>query len=469
MSVKFGTDGARAPYNGDSNAGPGFITPETGYRIGAAAVEVLGLDRWVIVQDSRTFNPELASAIKEGIASRGARTADLGILPTPAGAFVADWQTKNNGHVYGAFSVSASHNQATDAGIKLFGANGVKLDDTTTKQVEARANDLVISNNGLFYSEEPDTGGNTEDLRELYVHMLLRTVDKRLGKRFLTGKDIVIDAANGAAYWSAPEVMRRLGANVILINGDPKAEINKDCGATHINSMVEAVKLYGTTYGMSLDGDADRLIAFARTGNKERILDGDDALAIMFSGLVAQKQPYVPETVVTDYSTVGFKHEMDRRGIKVKFVDNGDRYVLQGLKETGAPAGGEKTGHTLYPYVSGKNNMVLSGDGTLAAMQELQAEALIGKPLTEVSDWPLLGYSRADLPVTPGVNTKALIASEDIAKVIESGSERVGVDGLVLVRGSGTEPLVRVLVKTEDQFLADYIVAEVKQALEGAM
>ena len=469
MQVKFGTDGARAPFSNDLTAESGLITPESGFRIGAAAVEALGINRFVMVQDTRTFNPELAAAIKEGIASRGGVTADLGILPTPAAAFVADHLTTNTEREYGAFSITASHNKATDAGIKVFGKGGNKLDDEVTGNLQHIANTLSLPGTGSHTFDQSGRLFNNDALRQLYIEIALKSVSRDVGRDFLRGKDIVVDAANGAAFWSAPEILRRLGANVTLINGDPLAEINKDCGATHTGPMQQIVRDTGAHYGGALDGDADRLEAFQIANGFERVLDGEDALVIEHRyqkelGLLVDNA----EVITTDYATTGFEREMRRRGVKTIFVGNGDRYVHERLNNSkSAFAGAEKSGHILLKRVAKAQKMILSGDGTIAMVQQLQAEVVLGKRLTQVSSFDRLGYARADIVVALGTNAIAVVAHECVSRVISAGQDMVGPDGMVMVRGSGTEPIIRVLAKTgEDQSLVDAIVEELEVAVQ---
>lgn len=472
MNVEFGTDGARGPYSSSSIAEAGFITPEVGFRIGAATVEALGVSRFVMVQDTRDFNEELARAIKEGVSSRGGLVVDLGILPTPAAAYLAGNLTRNSeSGPYAAFSVSASHNPATDAGIKVFGAGGRKLDDVDTAKLQMAANNLVISRNALdLRILDSSRHINPEGMRQFYIEMLLRTVDSELGRDFLLGENMVIDAANGAAHWSAPEVFKRLGANVIAIHDDPTAEINKDCGATYTDSMIEAVRRHKASYGMALDGDADRLMSYARSNRGERALDGDNAIAIEVEylhsrGLFGNN----PRVVVTDYSSVGFERLMGTEGVETVFVENGDRYVSKELQGRGGLLGGERSGHVLFPLVTNSHRMVMSGDGTLTALRQLQAQALLGTSLDRIADYPTLGYARADVGLEPGADAKRIVASEHVARAIKAGEELVGLDGKVLVRGSGTEPVVRVLAKTAaEQALAEMIVNSIENALQEA-
>ena len=469
MYVKFGTDGARGEYSNELMPAPGIITPESAFRIGAAAVETLGLRHWVMVQDTRTFNPELAEAMSEGIRFADGSVIDLGILPTPAGSMIANHLSKISRSPYGAISLTASHNPWRHAGVKVSGANGKKLDDELTGRIEEAANSLSVVRRGVEYSDEQAKHANIDALRQLYPDMLISTIDPDTDPEFLHGKKIVIDAANGAAYWSAPEVFSRLGADVIPIFVDPKGEINKGCGATHTEEMMATVRAMDASYGLALDGDADRLMAFARANGQERLLDGDDAIAIALKGLAAQNRILVHRTAVTDYSTVGFKREMDRRGINVDFVENGDRYVLESLEATGAHVGAEQAGHILYPHVAQRAGTLLTGDGTLAALEQLAVEARLGQPLTEVANFDRLGYGRSDIAVAPGTDAKKIVNSESVSKVIDEAAASVNADGKVLVRGSGTEPIIRVLVKDESQNLVDEIMGRVNRAVLEAV
>lgn len=465
MSLKFGTDGIRAPFSAETGAeSEGYLTPATAFRVGAAAVEVLGLENFVLVSDTRSFNPELAEELIRGVTSRGGFVDNLGILPTPAAALVASELSPENEDVYGAFSLSASHNPAHDAGIKVFGAAGRKLDDEVSARIAEVAERVRPARlTDPYRRVKPIVN---EYNRELYLSILGGSV-KGVERDFLTGQTIVVDAANGAAHWSAPEILRRFGANVIEIFTDPTGEINKDCGATQPNPMIKAVLASGASYGMSLDGDADRLIAYSSdVWGEGRLLSGDDALVIAAKDLMATWRDFSQNVVVTDYSSVGFKRQMDSMGINTHFAANGDRYVADLMDEVNAPYGAEVAGHILLGKVLRSMGLTVTGDGTMAALHQLAKQARLGRSLCRISDFPRLGYARSDFSLKPGQNAKQMVehpAINEVAKVVE---HLLGRDGKILVRGSGTEPVIRALVKTgHDQAVADFVMEELEQAI----
>jgi phosphoglucosamine mutase len=447
--IRFGTDGVRGEWGSE-------ITPETGYRLGAAASEVFGGMPWVMVQDTREFNPELAEAFALGAKSQDADTINLGVLPTPAAALLAGRLSHIRGKEYVAVSLSASHNAAHDAGIKVFGPRGNKLDDDTNRQISDRANEIDIWP-GLG-RVTPTSQGEVDDLRYRYVQTVLSTVDPELRQgRFLQGKNIVVDAAQGAAHWSAPYILGQLGANVVGIYTDLSSPINHECGVEQPDEA-EAELFYSfpqqSGYAMILDGDADRLLAFSRgySGNRDdqEFLDGDDSLVIATQLLRATGRSTVPGVAVTAYSNLGLTEYMRSQGIDVLEVDNGDRYILEGLRKHGYPVGGEQSGHTIYAADLDARQLTWTGDGTITALQHLQAEAIFGKPVHKLADWERLPHIQENVRLPQGVSAKDLLNRPEVIATIEQArADNPG--GVVHVRGSGTEPVVRLLIKGHDE------------------
>lgn len=445
MAIKFGTDGVRGVWGTE-------ITPETGYRLGAAASEVFGGLPWVMVQDTREFNPQLAEAFALGAASQDAQTINLGVLPTPAAALLAGRLSQIRGKEYVAVSLSASHNPAHDAGIKVFGPRGNKLDDDTNKQISNRANEMEIWP-GMAQAA-PTPKSEVDDLRHRYAQMVLSTVHPELRQgRFLQGKNVAIDTAQGAAHWSAPYILEQLGANVIAVHSDLSAPINEDCGVARPGEAIDALGDEGG-YAMSLDGDADRLLAasagYVGGHNDFRRLDGDDSLVIATRLLRATGRSTVPGVAVTAYSNLGLTDFMHQQGIEVLEVDNGDRYILEGLREHKYPVGGERSGHTIYAADLEARQLTWTGDGTVTALQQLQAEAILGKPVHLLADWDRLPHIEQNVRLPQGVSAKDLLARPEAEDVIERARMLNG-DGVVHVRGSGTEPVVRLLIKGRDE------------------
>jgi phosphoglucosamine mutase len=462
--IKFGTDGVRGEWGNE-------VTAETGFRVAVAIGETFGgLSDLVLVQDTRNFNPELAEAVTAGAAINDIRVIDLGVLPTPAAALIAGRLSVVEDRPHAAISLSASHNPAHDAGIKVFGPGGKKLNDHMTSQIAASANQVRQTYKAGVTIAAGASDREIDRLRNSYINLLVGTVDEDLRyNRFLLGKTVVVDAANGAASWSAPEVLERLGANVQTINtkSSPGDVINDNCGATHPATMIEAVRRSGASYGLALDGDADRLMAFSADAQGERQLDGDDSIVIAVKSLMAKQWLVNRGVVVTAYSNLGLEQFMTDNSIKVLEVDNGDKYVLEGLIQTGYPIGGEQTGHTLYADVLNRSDLVLTGDGTLAALQHLQTESILGKPLHEISDWPVLPSQLTNIRLPKGVNAKDVLGRPEVLNAIKVANESIS-GGRVHVRGSGTEPVIRALVKGAEMGLVQDVSSQLERAIQEA-
>ncbi|MCW1908091.1 MAG: hypothetical protein KIH63_001980 [Candidatus Saccharibacteria bacterium] len=465
MAIKFGTDGVRGEWGSE-------ITPETGYRLGAAASEVFGGKPWVMVQDTRDFNPELAEAFALGAKSQDADTINLGVLPTPAAALLAGRLSHIRGKEYVAVSLSASHNAAHDAGIKVFGPRGNKLDDETNRQISDRANEIDIWP-GLG-RVTPTSQGQVDDLRYRYAQIVLSTVEPELRQgRFLRGKNVVIDAAQGAAHWSAPYILEQLGAKVLAINSDLSQPINAGCGVeapTGVSLQLYDINPDGAGYGMTLDGDADRLLAYStgytRNHSDSRFLDGDDSLVIATQLLRATGRQ-VPGVAATAYSNLGLSDYMQEQGIELLETDNGDRYILEALRGNRYPVGGEQSGHTIYADALDRRQLTLTGDGTITALQHLQAEAILGKPAHRIADWVKLPHIQENIRLPKGVSAKDLLSQPNVLRAIEL-ARNDNQDGVVHVRGSGTEPVVRVLIKGRQETVARRTADELQERIMEA-
>jgi len=438
-NVEFGTDGARGPYGSE-------ITAHTAYRIGAAAARVIGASDFVLVQDTRPFNDELAEAVTAGLASEGVYAHNGGVLTTPAGAVLADELTRESGKFFAAISLSASHNPQEDAGIKVFGVGGVKLDDAETRQLEAAAND---TRSRVRVTGAPTKVVPMEALYQRYIGYLLGTVEPDLREhRFLSGRSIVVDAANGAAYRSAPHVLELLGATVETMHVDPNAEINKDSGATHIDPMLARARQVAAYYAVALDGDADRHIGY--DVKSDRVIDGDDALAI--AALLMMRNGQRPKGVVfTGYSNLGLQYLMEGLGLPYHETANGDRYVLEAMRTHDLPLGGEYTGHTLYGNVAKRNGTVLTGDGTVTALQNLQAAAKLERSPGQISSWPKLPHVLISIDLPKGVNAKEIMGREHVVTRLGELASGYKSEGILLIRASGTQPVIRILARGKNQ------------------
>ena len=438
--VRFGTDGVRGRANED-------LTPELALALGRALVTVLhevGEKRPSILvgRDPRWSGDMLEAAMIAGITSAGGDAVSVGVLPTPGVAYLTARSTAGAGVM-----LSASHNPVGDNGIKFFGPDGFKLSDDE----EARIAEL-------YAAGSPRRPVSTRIGRRLadpaavarYVEHLASSVDVDL-----VGLRLVVDGANGAASSVAPQVYRQLGAEVITINCAPDgANINDRCGSTHPQVVRQAVLTEGGDVGIAHDGDADRLVAVSHLGE---IVDGDALLAILARQAHLQGR-LVDGTVVTTVMTnLGFHRAMRGLGIDVLTTPVGDRYVLETMRERGLNLGGEQSGHLI------DLDHATTGDGVLAALRVLEVVRSTGSTLSELAG--VMERLPQVLVNVDGVDRDALATSERVAAAVAAAEARLGGDGRVLVRPSGTEPLVRVMVEAPEQALADEVATSVAAAV----
>ena len=413
----FGTDGVRGVANRD-------LTPELAMAIGRALGGRLGGGaRVAIGRDTRRSGPMLEGALAAGLASAGADVALLGVLPTPAVAELVGASDAAAGAV-----ISASHNPFPDNGIKLFGADGFKLGDAQEAAVEAAIGDA---------GERPEAErlgaiSAWEEGRELYVESLLerRPVD-------LSGLSIVVDCAHGATAVTAPEVLERLGARVTAIGAEPDGiNINAGCGSTDLAVLSSTVTAAGADLGLAFDGDGDRMLAVGADGVP---LDGDQIIALLALDLRRRGGLDGDAVVVTTMTNLGFRRAMAAEGIEVRWTDVGDRYVLEEMRRGGYVLGGEQSGHVINLRHGP------SGDGLAAALHLLDALAARGEGLAEA------GRVMQRLPqrlVNVRVERKGDLAdAAGLWEAVRQCTAALGEDGRVVVRASGTEPLVRVMVE----------------------
>lgn len=436
----FGTDGIRG------TVGQVPITPDFVLRLGHAVGQVLKRHdprpTVLIGKDTRISGYMLESALEAGFASAGVNVLLTGPLPTPGVAYLTRALRLNLGVV-----ISASHNPFADNGIKFFSANGEKLPDEWEQDVEAALNDAPQ----WVDSANLGRARRIEDARGRYIEFCKSTVQSNLS---LKGLKLVLDAANGAAYQVAPEVFHELGAEVISIGCSPNGtNINAGVGATHPEALVKAVAEHGADYGIALDGDADRLQIVCADG---RLLNGDELLYIMVADRLEQGQA-IAGAVGTLMTNMAVELALKNRGIEFVRAKVGDRYVLEELVCRGWQLGGEGSGHLLAL------DQHTTGDGIVSALQVLQAVVRSGRSL---SDWlqgvALFPQRLINVRMTPGQDWKsnqALAAEQErVGRLLEGR-------GRVLIRASGTEPLLRVMVEAQDQALAD----ECAQALAAAV
>ena len=427
MSRLFGTDGVRGLVNE-------FLTPELAYHLGRAAASYFGqsVDRptFLIGRDTRISGGMLENALASGICAVGGDVIILGEAPTPAIAYLVRQKGCTAGVV-----ISASHNPYPDNGIKFFDGNGFKLPDAVEGEIEklctASADDcLPRPTKGdigqIFYHQ---------DWVEEYVNFVVSTSD------MLTGLKVVYDGAHGAASYVGPKILRQLGAEVVAINVTPTGtNINDNAGSTHLEGLQEAVLREGAQVGIANDGDADRCLMVDEKG---QVLDGDQIM--LLCGLHLKEQGKLKENMIvgTVMSNIGFHKAAKELGMQTCSTAVGDRYVLEKMLAEGYSIGGEQSGHVIFlDYNS-------TGDGLLTAVQTLSIMKEKGKSLSELAG---LMTKYPQLLVNVRVLTKAgWETNTAIQDVIREAEEELGANGRILVRPSGTEPLIRVMAEGPEQ------------------
>jgi phosphoglucosamine mutase len=431
--VRFGTDGVRGRANTE-------LTPAFALDLGRAAAQVLGARLAVVGGDSRVSTAMLEAAFVAGLAAEGVEVRRLGVTPTPAVAFEAA-RTGAMGAV-----ISASHNPYHDNGIKLFAPGGTKLPDEVEARIEAALAGLGIPTaDPAPIHGRGDAGGD-------YIEHVLSVLE---GRR-LVGLRVVVDAANGAASHLVAEAFQRTGAQVVVINAEPNGtNINADCGATAPAGLQAVVTAERAHVGIALDGDADRLIAVDERGD---VVDGDHILAICAADLAKRGLLHDDTVVVTVMTNLGFHLAMRAANIRVVETSVGDRYVLEALADGNYSLGGEQSGHVIF------TDHATTGDGLLTAVVLLDVVQRSGRPLSQ-----LASEAMTQLPqvlVNIPVSARRPDVSELLATEIAAAAAPLGATGRVLVRPSGTEPLVRVMVEAPTRELAqstaDHLAAVVR-------
>ncbi len=439
-TIKFGTDGVRGRVFEELSLADAFL-------IGRAAADVFGGTEAVVGRDTRESGPALTAALAAGLATGGVNSLDLGVAPTPAIAFVAEQHS-----AVGAV-VSASHNPWYDNGIKLFSPQGSKLSDADQAAIEARLAELDATV-ATFESQDDDIlPGLTSIQDEIgdWVRVVRGSVDVDLA-----GLHVVVDCANGSASHVVPPALADSGVQVTALYNRPDGRnINEACGSTHPQSLAQAVVATGADVGLALDGDADRLLAVDHHG---RIVDGDQIMAMLALDMDRRGMLAGSQLVVTVMSNLGLLRAMDAAEIVVEVTPVGDRNVLMALDRLGANLGGEQSGHLIFTDHGG------TGDGFLSGMQLLA--------LMKRSDRSLHDLARAAMVVFPqvlqnvGVTAKMPDIAQRLSVEIETVQNRLGDQGRVLVRASGTEPVVRVMVEASEQALAQSACDELCAAVQ---
>jgi phosphoglucosamine mutase len=438
MTLRFGTDGVRGVANAE-------LTPELVLRLGRAAARVLDGSTFLVGRDTRVSGPLLHAALTAGLAAEGASVVDLGVLPTPGVA----WLSAADG--VPAAMISASHNAFADNGIKFFAAGGRKLPDDVEERLEAELDRPVTS---------VPTGADVGRV-SLAGDAVARYCDALVGSlegRRLDGLHVVVDCAHGAASDVAPAVLRRLGAEVEVIHAQPDGvNINAGCGSTHPESLQRSVVALGAAAGLAFDGDADRVLAVDASG---ALVDGDQLIAICALDLRSRGRLKGDTVVVTVMTNLGFHLAMAEHGVRVEQTQVGDRYVLEALGRGGWSLGGEQSGHVIF------SELATTGDGVLTGLQVLDVLRRSGRPLAD------LASVMTRLPqVLENVRVRdrgALESSAAVDAEIAAVEAELGDHGRVLIRPSGTEPLVRVMVEAptadQAQAAADRLAAAVTAA-----
>ena len=429
MGRLFGTDGVRGVANSE-------LTPELAFKLGKAGAHVLSKKKGkpvvLIGKDTRISGDMLEDALSAGILAVGGNVIKVGVLPTPAVAYLVKYYQADVGVV-----ISASHNPFEYNGIKFFNSEGFKLDDEIEDEIE----DLILRDIDVNSHITGDKLGKCleadDDALGIYVRYLAGTIDHKLD-----GIKLVLDCANGASYKAAELVYQSLGAEVSVIGNQPDGlNINDGCGSTHPERLQQEVIRKGAFMGLAYDGDADRLIAIDEKG---RIIDGDKVICICAKMLKNAGELVDDKVTATVMSNLGFHNYIESMGCSVDVTSVGDRYVLESMINTGCVIGGEQSGHIIFL------NHSTTGDGILSSLQLVRAVLESGKKPSELSD---------EITIYPQVLKNAKVKNENKTKYEKDPEIRAAIQkveaemegrGRVLIRPSGTEPLVRVMLEGED-------------------
>jgi len=442
----FGTDGVRGLANRD-------LTAELALDLSVAAAHVLGeagefaghRPVAVVGRDPRASGEFLEAAVVAGLASAGVDVCRAGVLPTPAIAYLTGALGADLGVM-----LSASHNPMPDNGIKFFAKGGHKLDDTVEDAVEARLREPWQRPIGADVGRVRDY---TEAFEE-YVSHVVGSAPHRL-----EGLRIVVDCAHGAAYRAAPEALRRLGADVIAAFAEPNGlNINDGCGSTHIDRLRELVTEHDADAGIAVDGDADRCLAVSADGE---LVDGDQILAVLALAMAEQRTLRADTVVATVMSNEGFRLAMRAAGLAVVDTAVGDRYVLEAMKIGGYSLGGEQSGHVILL------DHGTTGDGLLTGVHLLARVAATGKPLAELA--AVVERLPQVLVNVPGVDKSRVATDTTVQAAVTAAERELGDTGRVLLRPSGTEPLVRVMVEAATVARADTVARDLAATVQARL
>ncbi|MBD5520140.1 MAG: phosphoglucosamine mutase [Lachnospiraceae bacterium] len=448
MGRLFGTDGVRGVANEE-------LTPQLAMQLGQAGAYVLSRENKhkptiMVGCDTRISGDMLANALMAGACSVGANAVYVGIVPTPAVAYLTRKYKVDAGVV-----ISASHNTVEFNGIKFFDGSGYKLPDSLEDEIEA------LIRNGLPGIKFPIGAGVGKikyrtDAREEYINHAIQAV-----RVDLSGMKIVVDCAEGAAFYTSVEALKELGAEVVAIHNNPDGtNINANCGSTHMGELQARVVYEKANLGLAFDGDADRLLAVDENG---QMVDGDQIMAIV--GLHMKNKGILNhDTIVaTVMSNLGFFIMGEKQGINIEQTKVGDRYVLERMREIGASLGGEQSGHVIFLDEN------TTGDGLLSALHLLQVVVETNKPLSELAKiMEVMPQALVNAKV-PNHKKENYMDYPEIADAINTLNNKFAGEGRVLIRPSGTEPLVRVMIEGKDQKMIETEAGKLAELIQNIM
>ncbi len=448
MARLFGTDGVRGVANEE-------LTPLLAMQLGQAGAYVLTKETnhkptIMVGCDTRISGDMLANALMAGVCSVGANAVYVGVVPTPAVAYLTRKYKVDAGVV-----ISASHNPVEFNGIKFFDGNGYKLPDAMEDEIE----ELIISNmEGVNFPTGSGVGKikYRTDACEEYINHSIRSVDVNL-----SGMKIVVDCAEGASYYTSVEALKELGANVVAIHNMPDGtNINANCGSTHMQELCARVVYEKANLGIAFDGDADRMLAVDENG---KLVDGDQIMSIIGNFMKQQGTLKKDMIVVTVMSNLGMTLMAQREGIVLEQTKVGDRYVLERMQEVGANLGGEQSGHII---MLDRNT---TGDGLLSALLLLEVLVKTGKPLSELASvMEVLPQALVNAKV-PNHKKDRYMEYPEIAAAIEELNKKFAGEGRVLIRPSGTEPKVRVMIEGKNQTLIEDEAKKLAELIQNTM
>ena len=439
----FGTDGIRGRVNGET------MTADTALRLGMAAGRYFRRGdhrhRVVIGKDTRLSGYMIEPALVAGFTSMGMDVFLFGPIPTPAVAFLTRSLRVDIGVM-----ISASHNGFEDNGIKLFGPDGFKLSDNIEYEIEQM---MDASTSVLVPSAELGRAKRIDDSQSRYIEFAKRTFPRELT---LDGIKLVVDCANGAAYKVAPTALWELGAEVVSIGVEPDGfNINQDCGSTNTQTLADKVRAEKADIGIALDGDADRLIICDENG---KMIDGDQLMGLIAGDWQRRELLSAPGIVATVMSNLGLERYLQDSGLSLARTQVGDRYVVEHMRQHGFNLGGEQSGHMVM------SDFGTTGDGLVAALQVLAVMKQTDRP---VSDLCRVFEPVPQILENVRFSTGVPLENEDVIAAIQAGEKKLGNSGRLVIRKSGTEPLIRVMGEGDDAVLVQNVVAEIVGSIQS--